>query len=65
MKEELALLRTAEPFGQPRGTKVIMRFSPDAKLGYPHWYRRDVYGSNRSAAIDVLRLTPSDSTETH
>jgi hypothetical protein len=35
-----------------------MRFGPDAELGYPHWYRRDVFGVNRSVAIDILKLEP-------
>ena len=57
--EELAVCSRAErPFDQPKGTKVVMRFKPDAKLGYPHWYHRDVLGSNASVAIDVNALTP-------
>jgi hypothetical protein len=58
MLEELALSQSAEPFGQPRGTKVVMRFDPDAELGYPHWYRRDVFGTNRGVAIDIVKLEP-------
>ena len=56
--EELALLKTERPFNQPAGTKVIMRFKPDPKLGYPHWYRRDVMGSTQAMRIDVLKLIP-------
>ncbi|SRR5579883_1362527 len=57
--EELAVCSKAErPFGQPKGTKVVLRFRPDAKLGYPRWYRRDVLGSSASIAIDVNALTP-------
>lgn len=59
MVEEIALSQSAEPFGQPKGTKVVMRFDPDAELGYPHWYRRDVFGTNRSVAIDIVKLEPS------
>ena len=59
MAEELAVCsKSVTPFGQPKGTKVVMRFQPDAKLGYPHWYHRDVLGSNASVAIDVNALTP-------
>jgi hypothetical protein len=57
--EELAVCSKAErPFGQPKGTKVVMRFQPDAKLGYPRWYHRDVLGSSASISIDVNALTP-------
>jgi hypothetical protein len=59
--DELALLKTDQPFGQPKGTKVVMRFKPDAKLGYPLWYRRDVLGTPLSVSIDVVKLTPSES----
>ena len=60
--DELALLKTDHPFGQPPGTKVVMRFKPDPKLGYPHWYRRDVMGSTQAIAIDVVKLVPETST---
>ncbi len=56
--DELAQLKTEKPFGQPKGTKVVMRFSPDAKLGYPHWYRRDVLGTSQAVTIDVNKLIP-------
>jgi hypothetical protein len=59
MDEELAVCSKAErPFDQPKGTRVVMRFKPDAKLGYPHWYHRDVLGTSASMAIDVNALTP-------
>jgi hypothetical protein len=59
LDEELAVCSKAErPFGQPKGTRVVMRFQPDAKLGYPRWYHRDVLGSSASIAIDVNTLTP-------
>jgi hypothetical protein len=60
--DELAQLKTDHPFGQPKGTKVVMRFKPDSKLGYPHWYRRDVMGTSQAIAIDVVKLVPSGST---
>jgi hypothetical protein len=57
--EELAVCGKSEmPFGQPKGTKVVMRFQPDNKLGYPHWYQRDVLGSSASMAIEVNALIP-------
>ena len=60
MDEELAVCAKSErPFGQPKGTRVVMRFLPDAKLGYPHWYHRDVLGSPMSMAIEVNALTPA------
>jgi hypothetical protein len=59
ISDELAQLKTERPFGQPMGTKVVMRFSPDAKLGYPHWYRRDVLGTSQAVTIDVNKLVPS------
>jgi hypothetical protein len=59
MDEELAVCSKQErPFDQPKGTKVIMRFQPDAKLGYPRWYHRDVLGTPATMAIDVNALTP-------
>ncbi len=61
--DELALANTDHPFGQPTGTRVAMRFLPDAKLGYPNWYHRDVMGTPLSIAIEVNSLTtlPPDS----
>ena len=56
--DELAQLKTDHPFGQPKGTKVVMRFKPDPKLGYPQWYRRDVMGTSLAIAIDVVKLVP-------
>ena len=60
--DELAQLKTDHPFGQPQGTKVVMRFKPDPKLGYPQWYRRDVMGTTQAIAIDVVKLVPVAST---
>ena len=57
--EELSVLKTDRPFGQPKGTKVLMRFEPDPKRGYPHWYRRDVMGTPQGTRIDVIRLVPT------
>jgi hypothetical protein len=60
--DELAQLKTDQPFGQPKGTKVAMRFKLDPELGYPHWYRRDVMGTSQAIAIDVVKLVPDAST---
>jgi hypothetical protein len=57
--DELAQLKMERPFGQPSGTKVVMRFTPDPKLGYPRSYRRDVLGTSQGLAIDVIRLIPT------
>jgi hypothetical protein len=56
MANELAQKKSERPFGQPPGTRVVMRFEPDPNLGYPHWYRRDVLGTPQAVTIDVLRL---------
>jgi hypothetical protein len=56
MADEMAQLKSDRPFGQPKGTKVVMRFAPDSKLGYPRYYRRDVLGTSQGLAIDVVRL---------
>jgi hypothetical protein len=56
--DELALLETDRPFGQAKGATAVMRFEPDPKRGYPHWYRRDVMGSSQGVRIDVIRLVP-------
>jgi hypothetical protein len=57
--DELAQLQMNQPFGQPKGTKVVMRFAFDPKLGYPRFYRRDVLGTSQGVAIDVIRLIPT------
>ncbi len=59
LAEELAQLKGPTPFGRPKGTKAILRFTPDAKLGYPRSYRRDVVGASRGVAIDVVRFVPN------
>jgi hypothetical protein len=64
ISDELAQLKTEKPFGQPTGTKVVMRFRPDTKLGYPHWYRRDVLGTSQAVTIDVNKFVPSATSAT-
>ncbi|MDR3632744.1 MAG: DUF6174 domain-containing protein [Isosphaeraceae bacterium] len=61
MADELAQLATDQPFGQPRGTKAVLKFTPDPTLGYPQRYRRDVLGARAPLGIDVVRLTPKSS----
>jgi Family of unknown function (DUF6174) len=56
ISDELAQLRTERPFGQPKGTKTVLRFTPDPELGYPRRYRRDVLGTPLALAIDVIRF---------
>jgi hypothetical protein len=56
IEEELAQLQTETPFGQPKGTTTVLRFTPDPKLGYPRSYRRDVAGTPQGMSIDVTRL---------
>jgi hypothetical protein len=56
--DELAQLKTDHPFGQPPGTKVVMRARFDPKLGYPISYQRDVLGTTQGLTIDVIHLTP-------
>jgi hypothetical protein len=60
MEEEASQLLEPRPFDQPKGTHVLLKFTPDPELGYPRHYRRDVVGSPRGLAIDVVRLEPSD-----
>ena len=54
---ELAQLKTDTPFDKPRGTKILMKFKTDPKLGYPLWYRRDIVGAPHGARFDVIKIT--------
>jgi Family of unknown function (DUF6174) len=56
IEEELAQLRSENPFGRPRGTTAVLRFTPDPKLGYPRSYQRDVAGTPQGLSLDVIRL---------
>jgi hypothetical protein len=56
--DEYASLETEQPFGKPKGTKAVLRFTTDPKYGYPRSYRRDVVGSTLPLAIDVVRFVP-------
>jgi hypothetical protein len=56
LEEERELAAAERPFGQPKGSRVLLKFTPDPKLGYPRRYRRDVVGSNQGIAIDVVRF---------
>jgi hypothetical protein len=46
--------------GPDRGKQIFVRFWPDPRYGYPARYRRDVTGSLRSLAIDVVRFAPKE-----
>lgn len=59
LEEELEQAQAENPFGQRKGTRVVLRFRPDPKLGYPRSYRRDVLGSSQRLALDVVRLDPN------
>ena len=56
IKDEIAQLDTATPFGQPKGATAVLRFKPDPVLGYPRKYIRDVMGSAKGVAIEVVKL---------
>ena len=62
MDDYLAMLKKNQGSDQPSGTRVVMRFKPDPKLGYPQWFRRDVMGTSQTLAIDVVKLVPEGST---
>lgn len=59
IKDEMAQLDLPTPFGQPKGTTAILKFTPDSSLGYPKSYRRDVLGSAKGVSIDVQSLDPN------
>jgi hypothetical protein len=63
IKDELAQLKTDNPFGQPKRTSAILKFTPDPQLGYPKSYRRDVMGTPKGVSIDVIKLDQSPATE--
>jgi hypothetical protein len=56
LEEELDAAQSDNPFGAPKGSRVLMKFVPDDALGYPRSYRRDVVGARAGLAIDVVRL---------
>ncbi len=58
IEDELAQLQTAAPFGHAKGTKAVLRFTPDPRFGYPRSYRRDVLGTPQVVALDVTRFAP-------
>jgi Family of unknown function (DUF6174) len=57
--DELAQLEKPNPFEQPKGTRILMKFKTNPELGYPEWYHRDIMGASQSARIDVIKLTPT------
>lgn len=56
LREEADQLLEDRPFNQPKGTRILLKFTPDPELGYPRRYRRDVVGSRQGLAIDVIEL---------
>lgn len=59
LEEECDEALGGRPFGQPAGTRVLQRFVPDPIYGFPRRYRRDVAGTPRGLAIDVVRFDPN------
>lgn len=59
IEEELEEALGERPFGQPPGTHVLQRFVPDPRYGFPRSYRRDVAGTRRGLAIDVVQFAPT------
>jgi hypothetical protein len=61
--DELLQLKKPNPFDQPTGTTIVLKFKTNPQLGYPEWWRRDIMGgTNRSARIDIVQLTPIPAT---
>lgn len=56
--DDYAQLKLPTPFGRPRGTKTVLRFTPDPEYGFPRRYRFDMVGAPLALAIDVVRFTP-------
>ena len=57
--DELAQLEKPNPFEQPKGTRILMKFKTNREFGYPEWYHRDIMGTYQSARIEVIKLTPA------
>ncbi len=56
--DELAQLDLNTPFGRPKGSRAVLKFTPDPKYGFPRRYRRDVVGAPVALGIDVIRFEP-------
>jgi len=56
--DELALLDTDKPFGQPKGTTAVLRFTTDPTFGYLRTYRRDVMGAPSAAGNRCASVYP-------
>jgi hypothetical protein len=60
IREEQAMSQESDsPFGQPKGTQMLLKFTPDPEYGYPKRYRRDVVGRPKGLALDVTRFEPT------
>ncbi|MEO6809955.1 MAG: DUF6174 domain-containing protein [Isosphaeraceae bacterium] len=58
IEEELDMALSDNPFGQPKGTRVVLKFTPDPRLGYPTEFHRDVIGGPRGLVIHVTGFDP-------
>lgn len=57
--DELAQLDLGTPFGRPKGSKAVLKFTTDPEYGFPRRYRRDVVGAPVALGIDVVRFEPA------
>ena len=60
LREELDQLAGDTPFGKPKGTRCVLAFEPDPKLGYPRVFDRDVMGASKGVEIRVEKLVPRE-----
>jgi hypothetical protein len=61
--EELAQRMDERPFGQPKGSRVLLRMVRDPRYGFPRQYQRDVAGSIRGLVLDVVEFVPDPPAE--
>jgi hypothetical protein len=61
--EELAQRLDERPFGQPKGSRVLLRMECDPRYGFPRQFRRDVAGSIRGLVLDVVEFVPNPPAE--
>ena len=56
LEEEMDQLDASAPFGKPKGTSILLEFTPDDQFGYPRGYRRDVVGMKPGLSINVIKF---------
>lgn len=56
LEEELDQLDSPTPFGKPKGTSILLEFTPDDILGFPRKYRRDIVGVKPGLSINVIKF---------